>query len=468
VLIFQGEGALSREIADRYITEGRDVIEVEIGDVFEEVSKNRYVISGNEEDYCKLMLLIKDRNICKILHMMTLDNYDCIETLDKLEESQQKGVMSLFYLTRAIVKAGIDREMDVVLISDYVTQVNGFEEKIKPENMTLFGMGKVVRKEQHNILCRCIDIDDNTKVQDVLAELEAESPWFNVAYRRGVRYVEEFREIDIDMAQDRKLEIKEGGIYVITGGAGGIGMEVAKYLASQNKVTLVLINRSSVPDRQDWESIQAKGEDENLIKKIKDIQEIEAKGSKIECYSANVSNSGEMGKILHDIRTKHGKINGVIHGAGVGGIEPIVNRRPEDFNRVFNPKVYGTWILDRLTREDELDFFIMFSSIATILSAPGQGDYTAANAYLDSFSYYRNMTGKRTITINWSIWRETGMCLTHDFSFDTVFKGLPTKEYIGCFDKLVNKDIPKALIGEINYTDSMVFLLEKYMMKLSA
>lgn len=467
VLVFQGEGALSREIADRYITEGRDVIEVKIGGVFEEVNKNRYVISGNEEDYCKLMLLIKDRNICKILHMMTLDNDDCIETLGKLEESQQKGVMSFFYLTRAIVKAGIDQEMDVVLISDYVTQVNGFEEKIKPENMTLFGMGKVVRKEHHNILCRCIDVDDNTKVQDVFAELEAGSLWFNVAYRRGVRYVEEFKEIDIDVAQDRKLGIKEGGIYVITGGAGGIGMEVAKYLASQNKVTIALINRSPMPDRQNWESILANGEDENLIKKIKDIQEIEATGAKIECYSANVSNSGEMSKVLHDIRAKHGKINGVIHGAGVGGIEPIVSRRPEDFNRVFYPKVYGTWILDRLTREDELDFFIMFSSIATILSAPGQGDYTAANAYLDSFSHYRNMTGKRTITINWSIWRETGMCLTHDFSFDTVFKGLLTKEYIGCFDKMVNKDIPKALIGEINYSDSMVFLLEKYMIKLS-
>ncbi|MCK4258240.1 MAG: SDR family NAD(P)-dependent oxidoreductase [Halanaerobiales bacterium] len=467
VLIFKGEKDISDAITEKYILDGREVIEVEMGSSFKEINKNKYIISGEEEDYYELMKVMKNRNLSKIIHMMTLNNNTEIGTLNELEDHQKKGVLSLTYLTRAIDRAEIHQELDVVLISDYTTQINGFEERIKPENTILFGMGKVVRKEQFNVLCRCIDIDDSTTVQDIFPELELISDWYNVAYRRGVRYVEEFREIDVDLAEDRNIEIKADGVYVVTGGMGGIGLEVAKYLASKEKVILGLINRTPIPDRGDWNRIIEAAADMNTIKKIKEIREIEAMGAIVECFSANIANFKEVENVLNEIRKRYGKINGLVHGAGVGGAAPILTRTKEEFNQIFSPKVYGTWILDKLTRNDELDFFILFSSIATMFSAPGQGDYIAGNAYLDSYSYYRNMLGKRTITINWSTWKETGMSVHHDFTIDTLFKTLLNQEGIGNMDIVINKDIPRVLIGEINYTGSVIYLIEKFMLKLS-
>ena len=467
IMVFKGDSELCHNMLNELSASPCELITVEKGPAFQSINSNAYIISGSEEDYLHLLCHVKDRQITRIIHMMTMQDDQSIRSITDLEESQQNGVLSLFYLTKAFEKMEITSEIDFVLISDYTTQVNGFEERIKPENTTLFGIGKVVRKEHQNLLCRCIDVDDSTTSTEIIDEINANTEWMNIAYRRGIRYVEEFKEIELDLEPPKPLEIRENGVYVITGGASGIGLEVSKYLASINRVSLVLINRTPLPERTEWEMILKKGQDPDTINRIKGIQEIEALGAEVTYYSADISNMDEVRHVLDKVRRQYGQINGVIHGAGVGGAEPIVSRTDERFNQVFAPKVYGTWILDTLTETDPLDFFIMFSSIASMFSAPGQGDYIAANAYQDSYSYYRNTFNKRTITVNWSTWKETGMSIKHDFNIDTLFKTLMTKDGIHGLDQLINKDVPRALIGEINYESSLISLLERFMFKLS-
>ncbi|MFF2175855.1 SDR family NAD(P)-dependent oxidoreductase [Lysinibacillus sp. NPDC058147] len=467
IMVFKGESELCQEMLNELSASPCDVITVEKGPSFKQINPNEYIISGSEVDYLHLVRNVKDRQITRIIHMMTIQDGRSIRSITDLEESQQNGVLSLFYLTKAFAKMEITNEIDILLISDYTTQVNGFEERIKPENITLLGIGKVVRKEHQNLLCRCIDVDDSTTATEIIDEINANTEWMNVAYRRGVRYVEEFKEIELDLEPSKPLEIRENGVYVITGGASGIGLEVSKYLASTEQVSLVLINKTPLPERTEWERILEQGQDQNTITRIKGIHEIEALGAEVTYYSADIGNMDEVSRVLDKVRQQYGQINGVIHGAGVGGAEPIVTRTDERFNQVFSPKVYGTWILDKLTETDQLDFFIMFSSVASLFSAPGQGDYIAANAYLDAYSYYRNMFNKRTVAVNWSTWKETGMSIKHDFNIDTLFKALMTKEGIHGLDQLINKDVPRALIGEINYESSLISLLERFMFKLS-
>ncbi|KAJ3198296.1 hypothetical protein HK101_006430 [Irineochytrium annulatum] len=117
--------------------------------------------------------------------------------------------------------------------------------------------------------------------------------------------------------------------------------------------------------------------------------------------------------LLDQLRATFGKIKGIVHGAGVGSSEMITNRSQAGFTEVFSPKVHGTWVLDQLTEQDDLDFMVLYSSIASVFSAPGQADYIAANAYLDAYADYRSMLGKRTLTVQWSTWKETGMSAEH-------------------------------------------------------
>ncbi|MCK4258242.1 MAG: SDR family NAD(P)-dependent oxidoreductase [Halanaerobiales bacterium] len=468
LLVFKDKQGIGQKIIDAYKQKGKTVYQVEEGSCYEKLDSTRYIISGNENDYHKLIGELKEKNISKIVHLFTLSNEQDIDCIESLDNSQQMGLFSLFNLTRAMANNEMTENMDVVLVSSYVTEINSFEEKIIPENATLLGFGKVVRKEYPNLVCRCLDIDDDTPIESILEELEANVEWYNVAYRKGVRYVEEFREIDIETKKERDIQIHSDGVYVITGGTGGIGLEVAKYLSAEKKVNFALINRSKFPEKKKWDKILKESGDQRIIRKINDLISIEANGSCIEFFSADVSDFGAIKEVIDDLRKRFGRINGIVHAAGVGGIEAIESRKLKDFNNVFLPKVHGTWVLDKVTESDDLDFFILFSSVATMFSMAGQGDYIAANSYLDSYSAYRNRKGKYTVTINWCTWKETGMSVELNSNIDTMFKAIRTNDAINDMDQLLNRDLQRALIGEINYESKIIYLLNKFSVRLSA
>ncbi|PWK05384.1 SDR family NAD(P)-dependent oxidoreductase [Tumebacillus permanentifrigoris] len=469
VLILMDERGIGAELANRYRTAGREAIEVAWGTEYRRLGENRFVISGAEADYVQLAADLQAVPFDQVLHLFSVRQQDQgeIATFDELEGSQERGVYSLFYFARALANSGVDRELDVVLIADNAAEVTKKESHLRPEHATLFGIGKVVVKEHPNLMCRSLDLDEHTSYEAIFAELGAVADTYQVAYRAGVRYVEQFTEVDVKSAEDRPLTIREDGVYVITGGAGGIGLEVAKWIAGQNRVNLVLINRTKMPERARWDEILTAGQDEFSIKKIRNVLDIEALGATVECASADVADYEQVRAVLEHVRATFGRIDGVVHGAGVGGAEGIVTRSHADFHAVFAPKVQGTWNLDDLTRADDLDFMVLFSSIATMFPMAGQSDYIAANGYLDAYGEYRNKRGQRTVVINWSTWRETGMSVSYNFNIDTLFKAILTQEAIGGLEMLLNKNVPRALIGEINYDSKIIFLLGKSSFRLS-
>ncbi|PWK05382.1 SDR family NAD(P)-dependent oxidoreductase [Tumebacillus permanentifrigoris] len=466
VLLLLDEKGLGQQLAQRYRSVGRQVIEVEWGTSYQQVDEHRYVLSGDETEYDQLVHDLQNVAFDKVLHLFSIRER-AVTSLEELEATQKSGVYSLFYLTRALAKAQVERQIDVVLVAEHASEVTGAETAMRPENATLFGMGKVVLKEHANLACRCLDLDENASIEAIWGELAINTGLYQVALRDNVRYVEEFTEIDVKKAPDRKLTIREDGVYLITGGTGGIGLEVAKWMASQNRIKLVLINRTPMPARERWQEILDAGEDRSNIDKIRNVQQIEALGATVECVSADVANREQLQAVVDEMRAKFGRFHGVVHGAGVGGGEAIVLRKEQDFHNIFNPKVQGTWNLDELTWEDELDFMVLFSSIATLFSAPTQSEYIAANAYLDTYAAYRNKRGRRTVTINWSTWRETGMSVHHNFTVDTLFKSIMIREAIDGLELVLNKDVPKALIGEINYDSKIIHLLDRFQFGLS-
>lgn len=388
--------------------------------------------------------------------------------MESLESVLDERVYGFFRFIRALLSSSLSQPMELVLVSREVNCITGTE-RIKPHLASAFGMGRVVGKENIQIHCRCIDMDENSSLEQLLQEIGTTSSYYEVAYRNGTRYVQEFRALNEPAPAEDAFIFDNDGVYIITGGTGGIGLETARYLASDAPVNLALISRTPMPAREEWDAIVAEQSRFKVIHQITVIRELESRGHQVSCHAADVSDLDAMRVVLDQLRATFGKIKGVVHGAGVGSSEMITSRSQAGFTEVFSPKVHGTWVLDQLTEQDHLDFMVLYSSIASVFSAPGQADYIAANAYLDAYADFRSMMGKRTLTVQWSTWKETGMSAEHGFAVDTLFKAMPTEQAMNQLSLVMRQSsVRRVLIGQIHYEGQLISALAKSPFDLSS
>ena len=407
-------------------------------------------ITGSYQDYQRTFQEHSLRDVARIIFVTNISNHREIDSLHELEQTQVKGVNQLVHLVKALVDSDLKHEVEIILVAGNVHRVTGTEPWLNPEAATLIGLGKTVGMENIHLICRAIDLDEATGIPAIIAEISTPHRHYLVAYRAGQRYLPEIQTANLAGVGNTDLEIKDGNVYLITGGTGGIGLEVARFLAGEAKVKLCLINRSPMPKRLEWEQILAEGKDRKLCKKIEAIQSIERSGSEVYCYSADVADHHQMEAAISEIRAKYGRIHGIFHGAGVAGDGFLIRKTDQAFQEVIRPKVHGTWVLDRLTQKDNPDFMVLFSSITALLGGPGQGDYTAANSYLDSYAAYRRQQGRRTLAINWPAWLEIGMAVDFGANVNGVFKTIATASAIQALKTVLSKEFCQVVIGELN------------------
>ena len=192
--------------------------------------------------------------------------------------------------------------------------------------------------------------------------------------------------------------IKPGGVYWLTGGSGGLGRIFAQHLGGTKEVKLIVSGRSKLDgDKQ------------------KQLDTLRQQGIDINYIQADISKETRIKAAVKTIKEKYGKLNGIIHSAGVIRDAFILKKTEDQIKAVFAPKVRGAIKLDKATRDEEIDFMVFFSSVAGVLGNMGQSDYAGANAFLDAFAAYRQglvNEGKRygkTLSIAWPLWRDGGM-----------------------------------------------------------
>ena len=450
-MIFHNENGIGAAICRELKNAGNEVLEVTAGPDYRQVAVNQFTIGGMSDDYQKLCDAVRERGITRIIHLWSLTPEQWHDDADSFAAQQKRGLESLFYLTKGLIQSKISGPITLILIADYTNAVTGDEVRSNPLHAAFFGLGNVIGLEHDHIQCRCIDIDDQMNPETLLKEISVGVD-NRVAYRNGNRYVEEFRSLDLNQLKPRAPEINDQGVYVITGGTGGLGLEIGKYLVSKHQVNLCLLKRTPFPGREAWPEILLRNEDRKLCRKIEAIQALEANGSEVCVYAADVSAADSLQAIFDALRAKYGRIKGIVHCAGVAGDGFIFRKDPHLFEQVINPKLKGTWVLDQLTKNDSLDFMVLFSSVNAFLGRPGQADYTAANAFLDAFTIYRNQKGSRTLAIDWPAWKETGMAVEYGVQNATgMFKALPTATALKAFDEVLNLDLPRVIIGELDY-----------------
>ncbi|WP_338556402.1 SDR family NAD(P)-dependent oxidoreductase [Paenibacillus sp. KS-LC4] len=467
-VLFMDRTGVGQSIAASLRESGRLVIEVELAEddvpfgCIANPSAEGYRIDGTKASYVQLMQALKNEPFGQIIHLLALNTQDVSDTLEVLKRRQTNGAYSLFYLTKALAQAEIQQPIALHILTRHAVEATGAEQLLIPDHAPIYGMGKVIAKELPGVACKFIDIEESPVHEQLMRELQAIDV-YGVALRNGDRYTEIFAELPGEQLETSQgLSLQEQGVYLITGGLGGIGLEMARWFAAQSKVNLALISRTPLPPRAEWQAVlEGSSASDKLRKRLLTVKELELLGATVECISADAADYGAMEQVIADLKSRYGQIRGIVHGAGVSNDGPLADRGEDMFEAIYAPKVYGTWVLDKLTQDQQLDFFIMFSSVATLFSAFGQGDYAAANAYLDAYAPYRQKRGGRTITINWTTWKETGMAFDGGHVFDTIFKTLSTKQGLEGFEKLLKSSVSRALVGQIHYDGAGAMLLER-------
>ncbi|MBN1219684.1 MAG: SDR family NAD(P)-dependent oxidoreductase [Anaerolineae bacterium] len=187
-------------------------------------------------------------------------------------------------------------------------------------------------------------------------------------------------------------QFRPDGAYLITGGLGGLGLTVGQWLVQQGARYLVLVGRRGA----------AAAVQETLTS-------LRKQGVTIEVIQADVSRPEQVDAVLKKIKRTLPPLRGIIHAAGLLDDGILLHQDQARFKRVMAPKIDGAWNLHRLTIDESLDFFVLFSSAASLLGTPGQGNYAAANAFMDALAHQRRAQGLPALSINWSIWSGVGL-----------------------------------------------------------
>jgi acyl transferase domain-containing protein/thioesterase domain-containing protein/acyl carrier protein len=409
-LVFLDEAGLGHEISKQLKAAGHEVLQVTAGSKYKRTGAGSYeVCPGGRDDYDQLLAdIAKYEHLpARILHLWPVIGTTAKRTL---EQTLDLSFYSLLFLAQALGDQDIEKAY-IACVSNGLHSVSG-EPVAEIARATLLGPVRVIPKEFPGTFCRHVDLD--REIQDwekaagcIIAECSSQTADTCVAYRQAERWIESFEPASLH-SQPSSSRLREKGVYVITGGLGGVGLLIAEHLARTVHARLALIGRTPIPPVSQWDSLLANTDgDKALQQKIGKLRELEALGGKVLTFAADVTDRKQMKEALRAVERHCGGINGVIHAAGSIEDGPLQIKTRESASRVLAPKIQGTLVLQQALGDSKLDFLLLFSSISSLAPPAGQVDYAAANAFLDAFAV--SQTGQPVTAVNWSLWADVGM-----------------------------------------------------------
>ncbi|MBP2707748.1 SDR family NAD(P)-dependent oxidoreductase [Microbispora sp. RL4-1S] len=400
--------ALAAPLARRLAEAGREVVFVRPGDAFSSDADGIRVRPGSPEDASAALRVLAERDWTpeRVVHLW------CADPGRPAAETLQRGLHSLVALARA---AG-----DIGLPSWSLDIVTGGGQRVLPGDRveaaqgTLLGPARLIPVEYPRVRTRVIDLDGPGRDDPaaLLAELAAEPDDQVVALRGGRRWIPDYEVLDAAVieAAPPAAQVRPGGVYLVTGGLGGIGLAMAERLAEHYRARLVLLGRTPVPPREQWPAIlSADTTADEVRRRLEGLLRLEASGAEVLTVAGDVSRTEDVRRAVGEAVERFGELNGVVHCAGVPAVGLMQFKTVADMDRVLAPKVAGTLALAEVLREVPVDFLALFSSTTSATGGgAGQVDYCAANAFLDSFALSDPLPGTVVTSIDWCEWTWNG------------------------------------------------------------
>jgi polyketide synthase PksJ len=395
--------------------------------------------------------------------------------------SKETGYIQLFErsisFSSALQKKYFSEEMEVIVLARQLLEYSSQGTNKNSSDLTddehdeqfishaathsvVLGPLKVLPQECPNISTRFIDADDTVTITNVISAISS-NPLGSSAILRGnsLRWLS-YTPLPQPLPKSGESIIRHEGLYLITGGLGDIGLSMAAYLWDQYKAKLILTTRSALPKREMWESLATNKDP--MGRKLTRLLELEKKGASIEVHSADVSDEEIMKKVVHDAVRLHGKLNGIIHAAGIVGedsfvtiSEALTEHGKEKNSRQFIPKVQGLEVIEKVLAQIDFDFCLVCSSLSPILGGLGFSAYAATNALVDAkISILNQQQPGKWISINWEGWIFDDLdALAGNTNSSAAELGMTASEGIQAFEYLLKMPSVERLVissGDLN------------------
>jgi myxalamid-type polyketide synthase MxaE and MxaD len=346
-------------------------------------------------------------------------------TLASLHAAQEAGCGTLLHLVQALAQMPWRPAPRLWLVTRAAKAVRR-SSTIHLAQWPLSGLARVIALEHPELRCSEVDLSWESSTEEMAALIEeflANDIEAQVALHGGMRYLariaraplkpaaeveglvpaQEQSKHNVFSLQDKsvaltapvagaRFSLREEATYLITGGLGGLGLQVARWMVERGARHLVLIGRAGASE-------SSRGA----------IRSLEQAGAQVVVVRADVTSTGQVATLLAQIDRDLPPLRGIIHAAGILDDGVLLQQNWQRFANVMAPKVTGAWNLHTLTLGRPLDFFVLFSSMGAVVGSPGQGNYASANAFLDGLAHYRRAQGLPALSINWGPWAEVGM-----------------------------------------------------------
>lgn len=452
---FAGD-AVAASLVQRLTAAGRRVVQVEAGDRYARVGDDCYRVDCRRRDsYATLLadLRTDGQEALTVFHVVGADPERVVSDESLLAfESLYSLAQALSEHTVAHATTGAP-PVRIVAVTSRMQCVHG-DEALIPERATILGACRVIPQELANVRCRSVDIPERAEARTIDALLH--EPYLPeqdaaVALRGSQRWVLDFAPIRL-LAEGAQGRLRTQGVYLITGGLGGIGLEIAAWLARTCRARLVLAGRSRVPPREEWASLM-RDPQSRWGARLRKVEEVERAGGEVLLLQADVADEAQMQAALAVARARFGTIHGVFHAAGVAPAKLIqLSRGPA--RDVLAPKIQGARVLERVLAAEPLELWVLCSSLRAIAGGLGAAEYAAANCFLDAFARAWSTDGCTVVSILWDGWRDTGMTAA------TVEDGddrpvMTAAEALNALDRILCASIEKRLAEVIVTTQSL-------------
>jgi myxalamid-type polyketide synthase MxaD len=259
----------------------------------------------------------------------------------------------------------------------------------------------------------------------------------------------------------RGLTLKPDASYLITGGLDGLGFEVARWMVERGAKHLVLLGRTKLPPRESWGQI----EDGRVARRVAGVRELERLNVRVHCAAVDAADEQQLNSFLDSFRgANHPPIKGIVHAASVWEdedgqslVRTLARLDRAALEAVFRAKVKGSWLLHKLFAGDELDFLILFSSAASLLGSPGQGNYAAAGAFLDALAQHLRALGRRAFSISWGAVSGAGFGVTpeglklNEHWEARGIRSITPAQMTEALGRIVSQDIPHIAVAKMDW-----------------
>ena len=429
-LVFLDPLGLGQLVCNQLSQLRQPCVRVEAGSQFAQLDANHYSLDPkNPNHYRQLFESLKAANLSidQIVHLWTYGEYTGeVTSLAAIEQAQEWGAYSLLFLVQALSQVQGSREnVQLYVISSYTQPISPTDE-IAYEKSPILGLIKTFPKELPWLDCRHVDLCPEQlelNAAQVLHELKVIQREPEVAYRHGQRLVVGLEKVDLPSSKQQELPIKPGGMYLITGGLGGIGVEIAKYWLQHYKSRLLLLGRTPLPERSTWDEHLRQAD--AVSTRIKAFLSLEQLGGEIIYESVDICDLDRLQQVVDRAKSHwQCELDGVIHLAGIGRERLLIEETRDSLATTLRPKVLGSWVLYQLLDKHSKGIFISFSSVISFFGVFNVGAYAAANSFLDCFWHYqRYKDGKQSYCFAPSTWAGVGISRGYEYRDSRLAQG---------------------------------------------